>query len=255
MATPRRPTVIRVALAPRPSLVAASRLAALVVCGVAGGCAHRAGTRAASGAVESLQEQSREVKERTGEYPAERLGSRVTQGALGALSDPQATEQLQELAARIAEAAAQRAVTAVLTPGEGGVGAGSPLEVASTQIARAVQRELTRALAADLGPNGEGPLGRALAGTSAEVSLAATRALLLAAFPECGPGEPRCLDRRVGEMAQEAAAGAVRGFSRAVAWMLIAGSFLAGVIAALLLIVTFRLVRRRPAPALVERSV
>src|SRR5262249_28700090 len=101
-----------------------------------------------------------------------------------------------------------------------------------------------RALAADLGPGGEGPLGNALAATTARMSGSATQGVLAAFFPECAAGESHCLDRRVAELAQETAAGAVRGLSRAVAWLLVAGSFVAGVIATLLLVVTLRLFRR-----------
>jgi hypothetical protein len=171
----------------------------------------------------------------------------VTKGALETLTSPEQVQRLQELAGRLAGQmatdAVARALGTAIAPGEDGKG-GSPIEVASAQAARAIERELTRALAADLGPGGDGPLGKALAGTTTQMSGSAAQGVLAAFFPECGAGEPRCLDRRVAELAQETAAGALRGFSRAVAWLLVVGSFVAGVIATLLLVVTFRLFRR-----------
>jgi hypothetical protein len=209
---------------------------------IAGGCAHHAGKQATAGALTGLQQQTQQYKAETGQYMAETIGGRATQGGLNVLTSPEQVQRLQELTGEIATTAVQRALDAALTPAEGEHGE-SPIEVASGQVARAIERELTRALAADLGKGGEGPLGQALAGTTARMSGSATQGVLAAFFPECSPGESHCLDRRFAELAKETAAGAVRGFSRGIAWLLVAGSFVAGVIATLLLIVTIRLFR------------
>jgi hypothetical protein len=217
---------------------------ALAMSGVlGGGCAHQAGKQATAGAVAGLQQQSERVKAETGQYIFETIGSRATHGALEVLTSPEQVQRLQDMTGQMANAAVERAFEAALTPAEGGHG-GSPIETASAAIARSIERELTRALAADLGPGGEGPLGQALAGTTTRMSGSAAQGVLAALFPECGAGEAHCIDRRVAELAQETAAGAVRGLTRSVAWLLVAGSFVAGVIATLLLVVTFRLFRR-----------
>lgn len=181
---------------------------------------------------------------------AQRMSERATQGVLSSL-DERAQQQSPD-EPRPIEIAAGRAVDAALahlTAPEQVLAIRRVVASASGDAASAFQSALVQGLTRDLGPEGQGPLARSLAASVGTAAAAATDHALSRVLAECGPGEQQCLDRRVSEISEQAAAGLVRGLSRSIGVGIWVVAFLAGAAFATIVMAVIALVRRHHAAA------
>jgi hypothetical protein len=220
-------------------------LACLLALGGAG-CAAHAGSKAASGALQGVQEQSQAFKQETGNYMAQVIAQRTMRGALDEIQRPEQFQWLMNAAAMTASTTVNRVLADATA--EGGPLSPSRMATLSSDVAQTVEQQLARTLARDLGPGGEGPLGRALAATSGQMSGAVARGMVGTLLPGCTPGDADCIDRRIAQLGQGVGAGLARGALQGMSWLLVAVAFLGGVITTVLLDVTWHLLRRRSDP-------
>jgi hypothetical protein len=211
----------------------------LLAVATGGGCAHQMGKNATAGAIAGFQSQREATLAATGETPGEMLGSSITKGVIGQLQDPQQAQVLQGLAAEIARAAVTQALVSATK--KQADGSPSLVEMAVAQGAGAVEHELVRALAVDLGRQDPGSVGGAVSAAAERISASATRGVVDNLLPRCDAHDPRCLDRRVSDLGASAGAGVMKGVLAAFPTLLAAGVFLLGVLFTLLVLVAWRL--------------
>ena len=95
-----------------------------------------------------------------------------------------------------------------------------------------------------LGSEGNGPLGRSVSATFEGAAASAADGVLNRLLPQCGPDDPRCLDRRLAEISQSLASGVVRGMRESIQLGLLIAAFLAGVVCATIVSLAVALHRR-----------
>jgi len=196
------------------------------------------GKQAATGAMQGMQAHLDQNAD--GQYPMQAAGERAMTGAVEALSNPEQQARIQAMIA----AAVKEAVTAALGTATGGAPADpaseSPIEMAASQAAETAAAAAVARVIEELGADGEGPLGRSLAATSQKVAAAAVGGGLGAAalhLPGCQAGqEQACFERFTTELARAAAAGVVLGARDTLGWPFLLLAFVAGALAALLVI-------------------
>jgi hypothetical protein len=222
----------------RPTLLAGLGLA------LAAGCAEHAGGKAATGAIEALEEKGAAAP--PGERPIELVTGRAVDAAIARLSQPQQTAALQALAGAIAEAAVQRALETALA--RTAPGTASPVERLAVQSADSMRETLSAGLAGDLASPGSARLGEAMVHVAREATAAATDGALARLFPGCAPGDAPCLDRRVAQLSRGAAAGFVSGVKESLATVAVVLAFAAGAVCTLVVLLVVRILRSRPSP-------
>ena len=176
----------------------------VVVAGLAAlqpGCAQRIGQKAAAGAVSELKQHATEQD--PDKQPAHIAGERAVEGAVSALDAPEQREAIQRLVAEAVSVATRTAV-----------------------------ENATQALIAQLGPDGQGPLGVSLSHTGERVSASAVGGLgseLATLLPECtGPDRMDCINKRLQETARSTAASFTAGVKDSIGWHLLLIMFALG---------------------------
>jgi hypothetical protein len=105
-------------------------------------------------------------------------------------------------------------------------------------LADQAARGAVAAVIEQLGPRGQGPLGKSLSATTQRISKSAV-------FPECeGPNRPACVRQQVSGLTAAAASGVGSGLWEAFAWSAVALSFGVGLLAGLLAVLGFFGLRR-----------
>jgi len=201
-------------------------------------CAQRIGQQAASGAMQGMRQELDD--QGAGNHPVQTAGERMALGAVDALDRPEQQARIREMIA----AAVTEAVSTAMRTASGGAPADpeseSPIELAASQAAETAAQAAVARIVEELGAGGDGPLGRSLAATSQKMAAAAVGGAVEAAvvrLPGCQPGQGQaCLERLTTELARAAAAGVVLGTRDALGWPFLVLAFVAGVLAALLVI-------------------
>jgi len=219
----------------------------LAVACVASGCgaSARAGRGATEGAVTELRRLIDEERALNG-APMERIARSATRGTLDELSNPIRQAEL----AQLTRAAAGGALASLGFPEDGRAWGGGPMPDALGQMgdrfSMGFTLGLSRQLQAQLGPSGEGPLGRSFAGLAGQASAAAARGLAAELPAGAALDKSSPLDNRVYDLSRSAASGFADGIAGALRWPLLAASFAAGLFSALVLLF---FTRRRFDPA------
>ena len=173
----------------------------VAVAGVSSGCAHRIGKQAAAGAVAELKEQRANNPEGP---PMRRAAADAVEGAVEALDTPEQRARIDRL---IAQAVSVAATTAV--------------------------RDATRQFAAQLGPDGQGPLAVSMSRTGERISASAVDSVgieLATLVPECtGPDQLSCIERRLQHTARTTAASFTTGIKDSLGWQFLLLAFAMGV--------------------------
>jgi hypothetical protein len=195
------------------------RLALIAALACTAGCAHRMGEQASSGALRGLKQASAGIAEEAAQTPPEQqlsrlLAQRAVEGAVDALDTPEQRAQIERIVAGAVATATRAAVDSA-----------------------------TSQLIGQLGAQGEGPLGRSLASTGAQVSTAISTALvqsvvggvgaeLSALTPDCGGADRlTCIQGRLNAMARSTAAGFTSGVKESIGWQLLFLAFAGGTVA------------------------
>ncbi len=199
----------------RPYLTVVRRLATLWWCLTLLSCAHRAGSQAAEGAISELAAQAKS-QAAPGERPVETMAGAATDGVIRHLGSPEQLATLERV-----------------------------ISVTAARAADEARERLVKGLLEDLGPDGEGPLGRALVATTAKAATHAADGMMARVVPDCQPGDTECLDRRIEELSHRAGSGFMRGLKGPLDGAIVAISFLTGALVATLLAWLWR---RRPRP-------
>ncbi|MGI5864181.1 MAG: hypothetical protein ACOX6T_19295 [Myxococcales bacterium] len=99
-------------------------------------------------------------------------------------------------------------------------------------LLQALLAAFTRELVAQLGPNGDGPLGKSMAATSEKLAASTMRGLRAEIAPECQSDDTRCFERRLQALGRATATGVAEGLSDSFGWLPVLIGFIAGVVAA-----------------------
>jgi hypothetical protein len=230
----------------------------------ASGCAHMAGSSAASGAIGEIREEAQKPKE--GPAPFE-IGSRnMVIGALDELDRPERQAQLS----RIMGAMTQGVLTSAVGDRSSRFGwGGGPPALAAPSLAPAPSFSadalpiaalggrfsegftlgMSRQLQAEIGPTGEGPLAKSLATATEQMSQAAATGFAQGLTPELGDcaGADRtaCTERRVQQLSRSAAVGFAQGLGAAIRIPLLIVAFVVGLVVALVFVGLVRFARPR----------
>jgi hypothetical protein len=199
----------------RPYLTGVRRLATLCGCLTLLSCAHRAGSQAAEGAIKEIAEQAKSQAV-PGERPVETMAGAATDGVLRHLGSP---EQLATI---------ERVIT-----------------VAAGRAADEARERLVKGLLEDLGPDGEGDLGRILVATAGKAATRVADGMMARVVPDCQPGDTECFDRRVEELSLRAGNGFMHGLKAPLDVAVVMLSFMCGAVVATLV---GWLLRRPPRP-------
>ena len=191
------------------------RLALIAALACTAGCAHRMGEQATSGALRGLKQASAGIAQEAAQTPPEQqvsrmLAQRAMEGAIGALDTPEQRAQLDRIVAAAVASATRTAVDSA-----------------------------TSQLIAELGPHGEGPLGRSLASTGAQVSTAILQSVvggvgaeLSALAPDCGGADRlTCIQGRLNAMARSTGAEFTAGVKESLRWPVLFLAFVGGTVA------------------------
>jgi hypothetical protein len=193
----------------RSSARAVALLAAVL--GASSGCAHRMGRGATSGALAGLREAGAEAVNTPEDQQVSRLlAQRAIEGAMQALDTPEQRARIEQIVAGAVESATRTAADG-----------------------------MTSQLIEQLGPDGQGPLGRSLANTGHQITAAIVRDVMggvgneLAALgPECyGVDRATCIQQRLHAMARSTAAGFTAGVKDNLGWQFLLLAFAAGTVA------------------------
>jgi hypothetical protein len=172
------------------------------VAAVVPACAERMGKKAAAGAISELKQQ-RATAEEQGKVPSREAGARVVEGAVSALDAPEQREAIERM---VAEAVSVATTTAI--------------------------ENATQQLIAQLGPDGQGPLGVTLSRTGERISASVVGSVgseLAALLPECtGPDRMECIQRRLQETAHSTAASFTSGVKDSIGWQILLVVFAMG---------------------------
>jgi hypothetical protein len=218
------------------------------------GSTQQVGRSAAKGALDAVKEQSRAPEH--GPPPLEDVARNIIRGALNELDTARSQAQL----GRVAASTTRGAVGPFVGPLPGLGWGGGPVSGRSSNggvpmasmVSEGFTLGLSRELQAQLGPDGEGPLAKSLAGLTGQLSGAAATAVtqsLTTDLGDCaGADRARCADKRVQEMSRSAAVGFAHGIVDTINVVLLAAAFACGIVAALLFFFAVRLTRR-PADA------
>jgi hypothetical protein len=214
------------------------------------------GNQAAVGAVEAIR--SAPPPPEGQQRLAERVGQDTATGALSVLSSDQGLERLS----KIVEVSVTRSFEAALrappsaSPAQPGGGPGrvrgrvharSVVEQLASESASAASDALSIQLQRALGPDGRGPLAESLSATAANVSGAAARGArgeLNGLFLGCANGDRACVEAGVRSLGRAAASGFVEGILGSVAWLALLVAFVVGLLVAVAVSGTWRLVGR-----------
>lgn len=257
----------------RPAV--ATLLAATLLCA---GCGQWYGRQATKGALRATERSAQEIDPEERGPAFERAARGATAGALTEISKPEHLEELQKVVRAMTAGAiggvaegvegvggATDASGRVATPERDAVAPEQPARPSSrAPAARPMERMAgnmahgaASAFMRELGPEGEGRLGRSLEATSRRMSAAAVRGAqdeVDPLFPECeGPGRSECVERRIAGLAKSASAGASQGIRETLAWPALLLAFAAGLLAALLAVALWSGLRRRRGDRRVER--
>jgi hypothetical protein len=190
----------------------ARRLALIAALLSAGGCAHRMGERATTGAVQGLRQASSDVIQEAVQTPPEQqlsrlIAQRAVEGTIAALDTPEQKARIERIVAAAVDSATRTAVDSA-----------------------------TSQLIAQLGPRGDGPLGRSLTSTGAQMSTAIVQSVmggvgaeLSALAPDCGGADRlACVQQRLNAMARSTAAGFTSGVKESLGWQVLFLAFVVG---------------------------
>ncbi len=198
---------------PVPSAMSARAVALLAaVLGMAAGCAHRMGERATSGALAGLREAGVAAVQTPEDQQVSRLlAQRAMEGALSVLDTPEQRERFAQMVTGVVESATRVA-----------------FDSATSQLIE------------QLGPNGEGPLGRSLASTGHRMTAAIVDDVVggfgkevTRLAPDCGGGVDgmTCIQQRLNAMARSTAAGFTAGVKDNLGWQFLLLAFAGGTVA------------------------
>ena len=247
-------------------------LAGFVATSVLGGCAatpKQAAKGATEGALEEVKEQNQNRD--GGPPPTQDLASNIVKGTVAELDKPETRAQI----GRIVETTMRSAVGSALgefttpewrsqrwqdsmpgfrmgptgaptPPAAAGQGQLGPIGALGGKMAEGFTLGMSRQLQVELGPNGQGPLGRTMAGVMREATQAAISGATQELVPaDCvGLDSRECAERRVRDLSSSAAKGFVDGLGMALQLPLLAAAFGAGLVVALVMFLLLRL--RRP---------
>jgi hypothetical protein len=210
-------------------------LLVLVTSSLAGGCAERAGSGAASGAVQALREAPADPNQRV----AVRIGSDTAEGTLGKLSSPEGVASISKI---VDAAVAQSLATVLQHPavaGRRGGGMGrSPIARMGGDVGAGFTDALTRGMEDALGPDGRGPLATSLEETASLLSASAVRGVREglggALLSGCALDDRPCLEAAARSLGRAASTGFVEGLVSTAALPALALAFVLGVVVALL---------------------
>ncbi len=201
------------------------------------GCAHRAGEQASKGALAQLEAKAANVDPNVPAPLAERYTRGAVRAALDDLSKPEFRDQLSSL---IRSSTADVIWGAIEGPrwGIGGTGAGgvyvSPVGELSQEAATAFAESLSAELEHRIGPDGKGPLGRAIAEVSRQAAMAAVdgaRSELSDVFPECvGADRKACIRAQLAQVGYAISSGATEGVRDSLGVVPMLLTFIAGLL-------------------------
>ena len=237
---------------------------------MASACAHQMGKNAAMGAAQEVANSQAANADDPSRQVSRVFAQRAMEGTLAALDAPEQRERVQQLVNMVAERAMEGSVAALDAPaqreriqrivdaavdqavasafrsttealeggGASGQGGVSPVASVMGQAARTAVDDAVRALVANLGAQGEGPLATSLAATSKNVSAAVVgtaREQLDELFPGCrGPDAVACVNRQIAGMSRSAAIGFSAGLRQTIGWALLIFAGLIGLLMGLL---------------------
>lgn len=241
--------------------------------GLVSGCvaSRELGKGAVQGASEEVAQEHQTNPHKAPQF--EQIGGGVLRGALQAVDEPQTRQRLEDLSGLLAAGVLATATGSPVEPagvyegsrfhGGGPQPGGSPMALLGSQFSRGLTvglgrhmgddpnlanslraivqhtaTDATRAVGQDLstqlGPSGDGPLGRSLSAAGSLTARTATRAIV-SEFSGCASADDRtCIDARVGALGQAVGDGVATGAMRALRIPLLVVAFLAGVVVALL---------------------
>jgi hypothetical protein len=218
---------------------------------VAAGCgaSHRMGKEATQGAVAELQKQAQSPQNK-GEL-MEGVARHAVRGTLREFDDPVRQAELAELTRVVTDGALASLGVVDRRRAWGGGPPPDVIGLAGDRLSMGFTLGLSRQLQAELGPFGDGPLGQSVSGLARQVSAAAASGVVAQLPLDACTTSPSRLDAHVYDLSRSAAAGFADGIGGALRLPLLAASFLAGLLSALVVLVFTRsrsTRHERPAP-------
>lgn len=209
----------------------------LAAIGASFGCgtSQRAGRGATAGALDEMRRQIAEARARN-EAPMEQIARSAVRGSLGELGDPARQAEIAQVTRFATDGALASLGLDEPRRGWGGGPAPDALGLAGDRFSMGFTLGLSRQLQAELGPAGDGPLGRSFSGLARQVSGAMASGVVAELPLETGAAPSSHLDSRVYDISRSAAAGFADGIAGALRWPLLAASFAAGLLSALVLL-------------------
>jgi hypothetical protein len=185
-------------------------LAFLVIAGLPWACAERLGSKVAQGAMKTIRE---EQENPTGTPQGQIAAERVVKGVITGLEDPEQQARIQKM---VSDAVAA--------------------------MTRTMVEDASSALVAQLGEDGSGPLAVSLSQTGQRVSASVAGGVvgavgnelntqLAALMPECtGPNRAACLQQRLQDATRTTAASFSKGVRDTIGWQFLLLAFALGVV-------------------------
>jgi hypothetical protein len=128
------------------------------------------------------------------------------------------------------------------------VSPGGPMAAVGDSLSQGFAQGFSKQLQSELGPGGEGPLGKTLAALAQQISGAAANGVtagISADLSDCAQGDHGvCAQQRIQDLSRSMGAGFAQGVANALRVPLLLGAFAAGIVATVLLLGIIRLARR-----------
>lgn len=99
-------------------------------------------------------------------------------------------------------------------------------------LMQALVAAFARELVVQLGPKGEGPLGKSLAATGEKLAASTMRGLRAELAPQCQGDDARCFERRLQALGRATSTGVGEGLAASFGWLPVLLGFVAGLVAA-----------------------